>query len=172
MAGPDLTQFTDLGTLIAAIAGVTGLFWAVFQYRQGQIERRKTTLFELVEDFDSSDAIKPAKMILDDYYLNSQDGWQVKSDRYYGRENLKLILRDHKTQPVSDPGEIAIRDSFDALLDFFSRLGYLMDIKLVKKKELTYFRYYIERAKTNPAVKQYTGIYEFPLFQKLLDQLW
>ena len=96
-------------------------------------------------------------------------------------QNLRNILRYHKAgakdggedidRPVEDKGEIQIRNSFTALLDFLGRLGYLLDIGVIMPKEVEYFEYFIKESKEEPAIVRYAQIYDFRLFAILLDKL-
>lgn len=98
----------------------------------------------------------------------------------YHRTTLDQILRNHIISPILDEGENVIRQSFDALLDFFGKLGYLLFIGLIKKDELLYFQYYLKEMvspyhdshdpahpKENPVIS-YSKTYGFVLFALLL----
>jgi hypothetical protein len=74
---------------------------------------------------------------------------------------LKWILRDHRKNPVTSALEIEIRDSFCALLDYFSKLNYYLQNKLISKDELEYFRYYINKVMNNEAVNSYIASYYY-----------
>ena len=65
------------------------------------------------------------------------------------------------------PQHRPVRASFDSLLDFFCELEYLLGIGLIKCEELSYFKYYIDRAANNDSIVNYTLMYEFPLNGKL-----
>jgi hypothetical protein len=86
---------------------------------------------------------------------------------YKSQMDLNEILRDHRSRDVTAPEEIAIRMSFDYLLDFFAKLEYLLSMGLIKKREIEYFNYYIRKTAENSAVVNYARIYEFPLKGKL-----
>lgn len=107
-------------------------------------------------------------MCLDDFFLDSEPTWDNKDPRYYGRGNLPHILRNHKREPVTDCGELAIRESFDYLLGFFGKVWYLYNIKLIRGEELEFFKYYLDKAAKNPAVKAYVKIYPFPMYERLI----
>lgn len=85
-----------------------------------------------------------SKAILDDVSIHPEQGWE-KQMGYYHVSNLERILRNHKMRSITDYGEAAIRESFDALLDSFAKLEYLSNIGLIKKQEICYFRYYINK---------------------------
>ena len=82
-------------------------------------------------------------------------------------------LADHTKPhpPWNEPADGKIRFSFDKLLDFFSKLEYLLSIGLLTDKEIDYFRYYIDKAGRNEAVVNYVIAYNFPLHRRLHPKL-
>ena len=89
--------------------------------------KRKEILFELIEQFDDSDSpIRMAVYLLDDHVISPKDNWKNSNRLYYHKSNFGLILRDHKESDIDDSGEVIIRESFDSLLEFFGKLGYLL----------------------------------------------
>jgi hypothetical protein len=94
----------------------------------------------------------------------------ISNERYtliftVANESGKLIFS--YGSGIINPKMIEIRESFDTLLDFFCKLEYLLSIGLLKYEELTYFKYYIDRAAENNSVVNYIRMYEFPLNGKL-----
>lgn len=160
--GLDVT--TIISTSIAAVAGLAAFIWGMYTYRKEQHIKRKDIVFPLIEEFDRSPEMKYAKEILDDRPVFGSC-WKYPND-YYHKQSLQLILRSHD-KPITDPGEDAIRRSFDSLLDFFCKLEYLLGIKLIKHEELYYFKYYIWKAADEQSVIDYMINYEFPLYGEL-----
>ena len=154
----EIDQLTNLLFSIAGLSGVGGLFWGIYQYKQSGIEKRKNILFELVKEFDKSTKMGHAKRILDDFNLKPQKEW-TKEYGYYHKRNLSDLLKSHYLEGVDDKGKSDIRDSFDALFDFFDRLGYLYKVGLVKEDELSHFEYFLKRARENEAVLNYVKVY-------------
>jgi hypothetical protein len=72
---------------------------------------------------------------------------------------------------ITDYGEIQIRESFSALLDFFGKLEYLMERGLIQREDLRYFEYYINKAKDDKAVRLFADYYNFDLYKELLRKL-
>jgi hypothetical protein len=160
-----------ISTIIGAAAGLGGLFWGLYTYKKEQLLKRKDILFPLIKELDEeSKEIRYAKNILDDRNIKPEQDWKNPDD-YYNIENLEIILRYHKPKGISDPGEVAIRRSFDALLDFFCKLEYLRKIKLIKAEEIEYFNYYIKKAADEPSVICYVRNYTFPLYGILDNRL-
>ena len=114
-------------------------------------------------------------------FVASNIGGELRILWYYHKNKLAEILRDHSKHDVTDPGEIAIRSSFDALLDFLGKIGYLLKVGLLKKEEILYFHYYIskiindvsnaEDGSGDNAIIYYCRIYQFELFAVLLKEL-
>lgn len=80
--------------------------------------------------------MKDAKLLLDDFNIQQ---WESA--------NLIHILRNHRGREnmIENPGEQAIRDSYDSLFDFFTKLSYYKSNDLISDRELTYFKYYIDK---------------------------
>ena len=156
----DISQIINLVIAIAGLSGVGGLFWGIYEYRENQRTKRKETLFQLVREFDRSEEINIAKKILDGYVYNFPESINLGIN-YFGKENLKQILRYHENSEITDPNEIRIRESFSTLFDFFDRLGYLFSNGVIKQRELSYFSYYINKARESDGVLQFVKNYEF-----------
>jgi hypothetical protein len=167
---------TIVGPIIPATVGLFGLIWGTHTYKDSQILKRKEILFPLMEEFDKSQPMIVAKKILDDFqtikrdYSDGDKDWKER-DEYYTKSNLERILRDHKIEDIHDNGERRIRESFDYLLAFFSKLEYLLKIHLIKENEIFYFRWYINRAAENEAIVGYVKRYEFQLDGTLHSRL-
>jgi hypothetical protein len=82
-------------------------------------------------------------------------------------KNLEYILRENSAdkeyiREFSD-GERMVRDSFDSLLVFYSKLEYLLKIQLINEQDIFFFLYFINKAADVPAVCKYVKIYNFQL---------
>jgi hypothetical protein len=79
--------------------------------------------------------------------------------------DLQIVLRDHKGKDteVVDEGEQRVRESFDQLLEFFTKLEYYLSLKLISRSELNYFEYYISRCyyKANGGVRTFAAAYGY-----------
>ena len=111
-----------------------------------------------------------AKRILDDFTDIKKKFFEgkifvaeLKGDEYYTIKNLHDILRDDTIAPKFDEGEDEIRDGFDSLLAFFGKLEYLLRIGLIRRTDLSYFQYYIDKASGNKDVREYAKLYNFQL---------
>ena len=154
--------------IISIVVGIGGFLFGLIQYEENKKLKRQEIIFPLTKEFEESDKLKNAKLILDGFILDARDpyhpertNWQRKElDRlgkgYYRKNNLNTILRVPKNyDKISDPGEMDIRNSFDSLLDFFGKLGYLIHIKIITRKEIIYFQYYIDKIIETKDVRLY-----------------
>lgn len=148
--------------IITVITAIVGFGMGLITYKNEKALKRKENLFSELEKFDESDDLANAKAILDDFGITIHE-------KTFHLSTLDDTLRDHRKRGVSHEGEIEMRESFDSLLDFFGRLEYLIQNKLLdKNKDLSHFEYYIKKAADLKAVRNYIRIYQFPL-QGLLD---
>jgi hypothetical protein len=77
-------------------AGIAGLFWGIYQYRQGQKLTRQNLLFDLIREHEKSKSTILAKKILDGFTLEREKiGGNNQEIDYYSKGNLGSILRDH-----------------------------------------------------------------------------
>lgn len=129
----DLTSITNVitnsMTVITVIISIGAIIFGIYQYRKDQMLRRKDTLLPLISEFeDSSKNMGLAKELLDGFKYVVGLKWkeQIFAEYQVYQINEKRIFRLHKDfdDSINDIGEIEIRRSFDALLDFFGKLGY------------------------------------------------
>jgi hypothetical protein len=146
-----------IAALIAAVVALVGFIWGLITYRRDQNLRRKDVIFP--------------KYLLDDKKVERRPNWKWPDD-FYRRQYLSIILRKKE---INDAGEFDIRESFDALLDFFYKLEYLYETDIIRSKEIIYFKYYLDKISREPAVMKYNAIYNFPVniekLQSLLNEM-
>ena len=157
----DISLLIQLIIAIAGVSGVAGLFWGIYEYRENQKSKRKDILFEVVHEFDRSEEMHFAKKILDGFVYNFPESFDQLGPNYFSKDNLKQILRSHEDHDITVPKEIELRDSFSALFDFFDKLGYLYSNKIIKKHELGYFDYYIDRSRKSLGVLEFVKNYDY-----------
>lgn len=170
------TETADVLTAMSFIIAAVAAWFSIYQYKRDERSRRKDTLLPLVSEFeDETKNMKLAKELLDGFKYGVGFRWKkpvtVTYPMYHIGEKHIFRIHDDVTESITDEGEIEIRRSFDALLDFFGKLGYLLDIGLLKGKEIEYFRYYIEKAKDSESVGLYLSNYDFKLYHDLLAKL-
>jgi hypothetical protein len=160
-----LASSSSLIDSIVSIIGLGGLFFGIYTYMKSQVAKRVEVLFPLIKEFDESKTMNHAKFLLDAHYIiikEKKEEEEVPEVTGWNKDDLELVLRDHRIEPIGS-AEAEIRESFDSLLDFFCKLDYLLEIKQITKQEILYFRYYIDKVKTELAVLNYIKIYKFPL---------
>jgi hypothetical protein len=158
--------------LIAVAGGLVTVTIGLVTYRQSQTIRKKDIMKDIIDplinEFDSP-KFKIAKDLLDNKKVltKSMDAKGQPSEQYYTMDNLKDLLRDRRTEPALrlTEDEKEIREAFDAFLNFFVKLEYLLNIKILDKNrnELDYFYYFIDLAARQEAVTNFMKIYRFPL---------
>jgi hypothetical protein len=160
-----------IAALIAGAVALAGFFWGLITYKKDQNLRRKDVIFPLINEFDESKNMKIAKYLLDDKKIERGPDWEWP-DEFYRKQYLSIILRDHKEKEIKDAGEFAIRESFDALLDFFLKLEYLLETEIIKQKEIIYFKYYLDKISDEKAVIKYIDAYLSETYIEKLQRLF
>ena len=154
--------------------GSIAAWFTIYQYLKDERVRRKDTLLPLISEFDTDTTIQLAKELLDGFSYGVDLKWKnpvTVTYRVYHINESHIFRLHGPTDHITDEGEIEIRKSFDALLNFFGKLGYLLDVGLLKTKEIEYFRYYIEKAKNSESIGLYLLNYDFKLYHDLLAKL-
>jgi hypothetical protein len=168
----DLSLVIQLMVIVGGIIGILGFLSGLYQYRQTQRVKRQQMFFDLIDKFDNpKNTLYKARMILDGFVLPFSREGQISESEAYGKNNLEQILRHHGTKPITDPGEIEIRASFDALLSFLGVIEYLRENSLMSEKEVRYFEDTIKVAAKEKAVNQYIEYYPgFPYYIELIKR--
>lgn len=98
-----------------------------------------------------------------------REGSREKKEKEVLKSLVKELLRNHTERSVTGEGEHRARQSFDDLLDFFTKLDYYLTLKLISKQELNYFLYFIQRCafKADGAVMKYAETYGYPSLFRL-----
>lgn len=150
--------------LVGALVGLSLLFKGYFEYQKSNQIKRAEFLEKMIVEFGAPER-KLALEILEGYGHQGKNGYYLV--------DMKRTLRDHRTsEPITSSDEVAVRKSFDALLDFLTKLSYYTQNGLMSKKELIYFRYYLEKIRDQPEVRAYISSYFYPSdFDKLFTLL-
>jgi hypothetical protein len=144
----------DIIALITLFLGVLTLVKGVIEYGKAQKYKKIELLESLISQFES-EATENARLLLDDFWFNNSKGEVIK------RQNLDIVLRNHKPDGISDEIEIEVRHSFDKLFDFFSKLDYLVRLNLISINDLYYFEYYLDKVFKNKACMDYAKLYGY-----------
>jgi len=171
---------------VAGLSGVAGLFWGIYQYSESRNDKRKETFFQLTKDFDSSLEILPAKKVLDEWaydytkkkglFISNYGGFHIETirwilaptydDRVKAEKEFKEDL-DGYSEAELDQAWRLLRDSFDALFDFFERLMYLKRNGRITKDELGYFVGFMRIAKNNEDIVKFLDEWEYGWHQEV-----
>jgi hypothetical protein len=189
---------TLVTSILTAIVGVVGGFFGAITYIRNQILKRQEIIIPLMEEFDENKKIYYAKELIDRVSIQLKcDNDVIESIPFvlkhvdkdtiltYEHFHLNLFLVGYHyvaegKEEAEQEGprysklsqdEIIIRTMFDSLLNFFGKLGYLVDIGVITNKELGYFLYYIEKARDDPAVRCFAKNLNYELFAVLLDRI-
>jgi hypothetical protein len=178
-----------ISTLIPSISIIITVVITLSRYKQSQDIRkdelklrRQEMLFHLIneaETTENSEKMFLAISVLDNFSCevptNKNNGNINKSTFEYYLSNFKefdlnKILRPHD-EPITDEKERAIRQSFDALLDYFCMIEYMHSADIITDQELNYFRYFVLIMKDNNAIRNYIERYKIPLSNNFFDQV-
>lgn len=143
-------QTKNLADVVLIIAGMVGALIAfintIREWRHSQRWKRAEQLDRLVEQFERDDLLRFGCVVLD---------WTVRTTQFKGREvrvtndDALLALRFHgnlKDDEKFSGEQPTIRDAYDALLTFLSRLELAITTGLVDRAPAClYFKYWVER---------------------------
>ena len=109
--------------IVNSVSALGTLIWAIQSYKEEQNKKRLDTLFPMIMESENSESFSLAKTILDDVIIQPKTNWKYGVG-YYSYSSLPRILRHHSSELIIDAGEHEIRSSFNALLDFYGKLGF------------------------------------------------
>jgi hypothetical protein len=179
-----------ISTLIASISIIVPVLIALSRYKQSQDIRkdelklrRQEMLFHLIneaETTENSEKMFLAISVLDNFScevpINNKNNGNINKAAFeyylnnYKEFDLNHILRPHD-EPITDEKERAIRQSFDALLDYFCKIEYMYRAEIITDQELNYFRYFVLMMKNNNAIRNYIEKYKTPLSNEFFNQV-
>jgi hypothetical protein len=181
----DMDTLKNLAWFAGGLITLIGLIKGLWEFSQANRIKRAEFLEKLILEFNDKKMFL-AKRILDDFWILLEydpekykpelideeivkEGSMEMKEKEVLKVLVKELLRSHVDRSVTYNGEHRARQSFDDLLDFFTKLDYYLTLKLISKQELNYFLYYIERCafKADGAVMQYAANYTFPALFRL-----
>lgn len=152
---------------IGAGTAVAGIF--TYQRKKKNESLTQIVLPVLTEYSDLKDA-DIAVDILNDYTYEFKQTDDPKALHLYSgrisKEDLPLVLRDDRwvdTSPVEDK----VVRSFDALLYFFAELEYIVQLGLLKRSDLSLFKYEIDKVVNEEAICNFVNIHRLSFNGKL-----
>ena len=177
-------KLKDWAWILAGLVTLIGLARGLIEFSKANRIKRAEFLEKLILEFNEPKMFL-AKRILDDFWLLTEGNVKMTNEDLItegSREGIdddalkarvKDLLRSHQTRSVTGEGEHRARQSFDDLLDFFTKLDYYLTLKLISKEELNYFLYYVKRCayKADGAVMSYAETYGYPALFRLFHTL-
>lgn len=117
----------------------------------------------MIKEFDEKKNLYYAKQIIDGIPFKVE-GNEDKTYTQNYLDSLKIPT------PITDD-DLFIRIIIDNFLNFFGKLGYLLDNEINTKKDLSYFLYYIDKAIWIKPVMTYAMAADYELFDVFLDKI-
>ena len=169
--------------IVGIIVAIGGFIVTIIEFQKSNRTKRVEFLEKLASEFNEK-KMYIAKKLLDDFWFAEglskareyseevfiEMGSKEKKENF--NEALEWVLRDHKIKgnEVKDASEHRVRESFDELLEFFTKLDYYLSLKLISKKELGLFEYYIKccNEKAKGGVMIYAKAYGYMSLFRLL----
>ena len=176
----DINATITLISTTVAIGGLWGLYRGLKDYRNSQELRkeelhqqqralalkRQEILFPLIKEFDEKENLYYAKEMIDGIPFEAIPKKDA-TKKTYTHSYLDLLYA--KNQFNDD--ELFVRIIIDNFLNFFGKLGYLLDNEIITKKEVSYFLYYVDKVIVSKPVMTYAKDLDYELFAVLLDKL-
>lgn len=167
------------GTIIGGLLTLFTFLMTFLEFRKNNKIKRAEFLEKLTSEFNESNLLL-AKKILDDFWVETEGSPELTdadlirqgSREAIPKEELKNqlahLLRYHGDIAVTGFGEQQVRQSFDDLLDFFTKLQYYLDLRLITRDEIAYFGYYLRKCYRKKEVLNYASTYKYSLAIKLI----
>jgi hypothetical protein len=131
----------------------------LFEYSKSQKVKKFEILNKLIDEFEHTKT-EVARLILDEFSVEGDNGKVYKRD-------LQETLRNHKDKLIPFGIETEVRESFDKLLDFYSKLEYMLMLGLLNKNDLFYFQYCLQKIFDDKAILKYCEIYGYTAIFRL-----
>jgi hypothetical protein len=149
--------------VVGLIVAIVVAFKGVIEYSNSQKIKKFEILNKFIEEFEHKKT-ELARLILDEFSVEQGKEKVYKSD-------LRETLRNHKDKIIPYGIETEVRESFDKLLDFYSKLDYMIMLGLLKKRDLFYFRYFLKKIVEDEAIMNYVKIYGYSSISRLKSMI-
>lgn len=175
-------QLEYLLKFLTLLGSVIAFVFTIQTWRQQTHIKRAEFLEDKIKEFESPSTYL-ARSILDSFSVSFESNDSLSDQKLVdiGSSRTDTLGRDIQRSnldstlglelPIIDKTKHRVRRSFDNLLDFFGKLEYYASLKLMRKKEINYFEYYIKKCAENEAVMEYARRYEFKSFLSLLKRM-
>jgi hypothetical protein len=133
-------------TLLGAIGAAIAFIHTLRTWKESQRWQRADKLDKLIETFENESLLRLACLVVDWTYRKADVDGKAFS---FTNEDVLLSLRLYGDEPGQtrkfSPTQARIRDAWDALLTFFSRLDAALDAGLIDRAPAQrYFVYWLE----------------------------
>jgi hypothetical protein len=161
--------------LVTALIGIGTAIAGIITYeRKKKNELLTQVVMPVLSEYNDLEDADIAVDILNDYPYEFMQTDDPKALHLYSgrisKEDLPLVLRDNRwvdTSPVEDK----VVRSFDALLYFFAKLEYVVKLGLLKRSDLTLFKYEIDRVADDEAICNFVNVNKLSFDGELNDKL-
>lgn len=167
-----IVNFEFLLKVGGGIGGLMLFFRGLTEYRRNSSIKRAEFLDRLIADFSRKENQIALRMLDDFVYVKPENSDALPHEQAVRDDGLAIYLRNHRNpgNAITEEYEIVVRNSFDSLFDFFTKLSYYLQNNLITPKELIYFQYYIDKIKTKKEALGYVRIYfYYSDFEKLFQ---
>ena len=152
-------------SVVSTAVAVIGSAFGVITYSKNQTLKRQEILFPLINEFENDKNIKYATNLLDSVPIDyKNEAGEIQGT--YDETHIAFLDSNEQT----DKDVITIKRIFDKYLNFFGKLGYLIDTHVLSKHDVSYFDYYIMRARDDNHIMTYAVDTRYDLFLVLLDK--
>jgi len=141
----DSAKGLDPLTIISLLIGFLGFLFGTYQFLVSRRWKRIEYMDSLIKQFREEPLLVTASVLLDWTVRPVKIGERVVD---YCVEMLPHSLADHHqfTDPEKegfDDDEVAIRDAFDAMLDFLGNIQYAVQLGMIRHKDVFIHRWRI-----------------------------
>ena len=174
---PTLSSVGTLVTIVSTMVAISTGLYGYITNRKNQTLKRQEIIFPLIEEFEKKKGIFYAKELIDNVPIRIDPSEKEFIDNPFKLTDSKGVKVYHTsdlsklTESILDEDVLLIKFIMDSLLNFFGKLGYLIDNKLITKNDISYFLYYIEEAKDNKDVRLFATDFGYELFAVLLYKI-
>jgi hypothetical protein len=155
-----------------AIASGTAIAGIFTYWQKKKNETLTQIILPVLTEYNDLEDADVAVDILNDYPYEFRQTDDPKAFHLYSgrisKKDLALVLRNDRwvdTSPVEDE----VVRSFDALLYFFAELEYIVQLRLLKRSDLSLFKYEIDKVVKEEAIRNFVNIHRLSFNGELDD---
>lgn len=159
-----------LAIMGAAMGGVVAAFWAIFQFREARLWKKKELAMKMIEEIWTNPKCEAAMTLVD--WSNREFEVAPELVERISEEEVRSALRVSGVQIPFSRKEAFVRDCFDNLLDAFQRLEHYIDQKLIDHTDVEYPLEYTvnELRRFRTEINAYMNAYNFRKARSFLNR--